>query len=52
VDEASGLGFDLSAGWGYAASCSVAYWFTLVEPRVEGVTGGFDWTVLGSGTTA
>jgi hypothetical protein len=52
VDESSGLGFDLSAGWGYAATCSVAYWFTLVEPGVEGATGSFDWTVLGSGTIA
>ncbi len=52
VDVASGLGFDLSAGWSYAASCSAAYWFTLVEPGVEGATGSFDWRVLGSGTTA
>lgn len=52
MDQASGLGFELTASWGYAASCSVAYWFTLVEPGVEGATGSFDWTVLGSGTTA
>jgi hypothetical protein len=52
VGQASGLGFDLTAGWGYAAACSPAYWFTLVEPGVEGPTGSFDWTVLGSGTTA
>jgi hypothetical protein len=51
VEDASGLGFDLAAGWGYSASCSVAYWFTLVEPGVEGAAGSFDWTVLGSGTT-
>lgn len=52
VENASGLGFDLTAGWGYASACSVTYWFTLVEPGVEGATGGFDWAVLGSGTTA
>jgi hypothetical protein len=51
LEQASGLGFDLAAGWGYSGSCSVAYWFKLVEPGVEGATGSFDWTVLGYGTT-
>lgn len=54
VSEAGSLGFTLDAGWSLEGSqgCSVAYWFTLVEPGVEGVTGDFDWTVLGSGGAA
>jgi hypothetical protein len=51
VAEAAARGFVLTAGWGLNA-CSATYWVTLVEPGVEGVTGSFDWTVLGSGTTA
>ena len=50
--EAAAQGFDLASGWGYAAACAVTYWIRLVEPGVAGVEGGFDWTVLGSGTTA
>jgi hypothetical protein len=52
VEEAGARGFELTAGWGQNAACSATYWVTLVEPGVEGVTGRFDWTVLGSGTTA
>jgi len=52
VADASALGFTLTAGWGSGPGCSAAYWLTLVEPGVAGATGSFDWTVLGSGTTA
>lgn len=53
VGEAASRGFTLTAGWGLdGPSCSASYWFTLVEPGVRGVAGSFDWTVLGSGTTA
>jgi len=52
VDEAAARGFALTAGWGSAGACSVAYWVTLVEVGVAGVTGSFDWTVHGSGTIA
>ncbi len=56
AEDASAVGFTLAAGWGFvggaAGGCSVAYWVTLVEPGVQGVTGSFDWTVRGSGTTA
>ena len=53
AEEAAARGFALSAGWGLdGAACSATYWVTLVEPGVEGVTGSFDWTVSGSGTTA
>jgi len=46
--EARSLGFALDAGWSLSG-CRVGYWFTLVEPRVAGVTGAFDWEVRGSG---
>jgi len=53
VEEAGGQGFALTAGWGSGGpACSVAYWVTLVERGVAGVTGRFDWTVHGSGTVA
>jgi hypothetical protein len=52
VGEAAARGFALTAGWGQNGACSAAYWVTLVEPGVEGVTGSFDWAVHGSGTTA
>jgi hypothetical protein len=54
VSEAGSLGFTLNAGWSLEGSqaCYVSYWITLVEPGVEGVTGDFDWTVLGSGGAA
>lgn len=52
AEEAAARGFALTAGWGQGSGCSAAYWVTLVELGVEGVTGSFDWTVLGSGTTA
>lgn len=53
VEEAAAQGFSLAAGWSSSGgSCSVAYWVTLVEPGVLGVTGRFDWTVQGSGMTA
>jgi len=54
VEEASSLGFTLDAGWSLGGSegCYVSYWVTLVEPGVEGVAGGFDWTVLGAGEAA
>jgi hypothetical protein len=54
VDEAAAQGFSLTAGWGSSGggACSVTYWVTLVEPGIVGVTGSFDWTVQGSGTTA
>jgi len=53
VEDAATQGFELTAGWGSGGSaCSVAYWVTLVQPGVEGVTGSFDWTVRGSGATA
>ncbi len=52
VADASALRFTLTAGWGSGPGCSAAYWLTLVEPGVAGATGSFDWTVLGSGTTA
>lgn len=52
VADAAALRFTLTAGWGSGATCSVAYWITLVEPGVAGATGSFDWTVRGSGTTA
>lgn len=48
--SASALGFSLTAGLGWVGACTVAYWFTLVEPGVAGVTGTFDWTARGSGT--
>jgi len=52
-EEASALGFFLTAGWGLdGPACSATYWVMLVELGVMGVTGGFDWTVLGSGATA
>jgi hypothetical protein len=53
VEEASARGFALTAGWGSGgAACSATYWVTLVELGVEGVTGSFDWTLRGSGSTA
>jgi hypothetical protein len=53
VEVAAAQGFELTAGWGSGGTaCSAAYWLTLVQPGVEGVTGSFDWTVRGSGTTA
>ncbi|MDA4117471.1 MAG: hypothetical protein OK455_03920 [Thaumarchaeota archaeon] len=55
VQQAASQGFALTAGWGFlggGAGCSVSYWVTLVEYGIEGVTGTFDWTVQGSGTTA
>jgi len=52
VEEAAAEGFALTAGWGPGgASCAASYWVTLVQRGVEGVTGSFDWTVHGSGTT-
>lgn len=52
VEEAATQGFALTAGWGPGgASCAASYWVTLVQRGVEGVTGSFDWTVHGSGTT-
>jgi hypothetical protein len=52
-EDASAQGFTLAAGWGSGgAACSATYWVTLVEPGVAGLTGSFDWTVRGSGTTA
>jgi hypothetical protein len=54
VEEASALGFSLTAGWelGSGAGCPATYQVMLVELGVAGVTGTFDWTVRGSGTTA
>ena len=53
AEEAAAQGFTLTAGWGSSgASCAASYWVTLVERGVVGVTGSFDWTVHGSGTTA
>jgi hypothetical protein len=52
VEQAAALGFDLTAGWGLGGdACSAAYWVTLVEPGVVGLTGSFDWSLQGSGTT-
>lgn len=48
---ASGAGFQLTAGWGFAG-CAVDYWITLEEPGVAGATGEFEWTVVGSGDAA
>ena len=53
VEETSSLGFFLAAGWAPgSSSCSATYWIRLVELGVAGVTGSFDWAVIGSGTTA
>ena len=53
AEDASAQGFSLEAGWGGdGAACSAAYWVTLVQRGVAGVTGSFDWTIRGSGTTA
>jgi hypothetical protein len=53
VEEAAARGFFLAAGWQPGgAGCSSSYWIMLVELGVEGVTGGFDWSVRGSGATA
>lgn len=51
--EASALGFFFTAGWAPGGpSCSATYWVVLVELGVVGVSGDFDWTVRGSGSTA
>jgi hypothetical protein len=33
-----------------AGRCDIQYWVTITEEGIEGVTGTFDWTVLGSGS--
>ena len=51
-EEAAARGFFLAAGWAPGTGCLATYWIMLVELGVEGVTGSFDWTVRGSGSTA
>jgi hypothetical protein len=52
LTSAAARGFFLAAGWAPGTGCSATYWIMLVELGVEGVTGRFDWTVLGFGSTA
>lgn len=49
---AAAVGFSLTAGWAGSGACAASYWVTLVEDGVAGPAGSFDWTVLGSGSTA